>query len=196
MVGQSESRIRKTITIAEALSPCILWVDEIDKAFANSQNSGDNGTTNRVLATFITWLSEKVSPVFVVATANNIDWIPPEVIRKGRFDEVFFLTLPNFKERRAIFQVHLQKVRPETSSTYELELLSKITKNFSGAEIEQLVIEAMRLGFSEERDFTTEDMITVVQRFVPLAQTKSKEIKQLMEWAESGKVALASSSGL
>lgn len=196
LVGQSESRIRKTITIAEALSPCILWVDEIDKAFANSQNSGDNGTTNRVLATFITWLSEKVSPVFVVATANNIDWIPPEVIRKGRFDEVFFLTLPNFKERRAIFQVHLQKVRPETSTTYELELLSKITKNFSGAEIEQLVIEAMRLGFSEERDFTTEDMITVVQRFVPLAQTKSKEIKQLMEWAESGKVALASSSGL
>ena len=122
------------------MSPCILWVDEIDKAFANSQNNGDNGTTNRVLATFITWLSEKVSPVFVVATANNIDWIPPEVIRKGRFDEVFFLTLPNFKERRAIFQVHLQKVRPETSSTYELELLSKITKNFSGAEIEQLVI--------------------------------------------------------
>lgn len=192
LVGQSESRIRNMIAIAEALSPCILWVDEIDKAFTNSQNSGDNGTTNRVLATFITWLSEKTSPVFVVATANNIDWIPPEVIRKGRFDEVFFLSLPNFQERQAIFKVHLSKVRPEQIQSYEIELLSKVTKNFSGAEIEQVIIEAMRVGFSENRDFTTEDMLNVSQRFVPLADTKSQEINQLMEWAESGKVILAS----
>jgi SpoVK/Ycf46/Vps4 family AAA+-type ATPase len=192
LVGQSESRIRKMIVIAEALSPCILWVDEIDKAFTNSQNSGDNGTTNRVLATFITWLSEKTSPVFVVATANNIDWIPPEVIRKGRFDEVFFLALPNFQERQAIFKVHLTKVRPEEIENYEIELLSKITKNFSGAEIEQVIVEAMRVGFSESREFTTEDMLNVSKRFVPLANTKSKEISQLMEWAESGKVILAS----
>jgi len=192
LVGQSESRIRNMIAIAEALSPCILWVDEIDKAFTNSQNSGDNGTTNRVLATFITWLSEKTSPVFVVATANNIDWIPPEVIRKGRFDEVFFLALPNFQERQAIFKVHLSKVRPEQIQSYEIELLSKVTKNFSGAEIEQVIIEAMRVGFSENRDFTTEDMLNVSQRFVPLADTKSQEINQLMEWAESGKVILAS----
>lgn len=192
LVGQSESRIRKMIAISEALSPCILWVDEIDKAFTNSQNSGDNGTTNRVLATFITWLSEKTSPVFVVATANNIDWIPPEVIRKGRFDEVFFLALPNFQERQAIFNVHLSKARPEKIENYEIELLSKVTKNFSGAEIEQVIIEAMRVGFSESREFTTEDMINVSQRFVPLADTKSKEINQLMEWAESGKVILAS----
>src|SRR6056297_110826 len=181
LVGQSESRIRNMIAIAEALSPCILWVDEIDKAFTNSQNSGDNGTTNRVLATFITWLSEKTSPVFVVATANNIDWIPPEVIRKGRFDEVFFLALPNFQERQAIFKVHLSKVRPEQIQSYEIELLSKVTKNFSGAEIEQVIIEAMRVGFSENRDFTTEDMLNVSQRFVPLADTKSQEINQLME---------------
>jgi SpoVK/Ycf46/Vps4 family AAA+-type ATPase len=192
LVGQSESRIRKMISIAEALAPCILWVDEIDKAFSNSQNSGDNGTTNRVLATFITWLAEKTSPVFVVATANNIDWIPPEVIRKGRFDEVFFLALPNFQERRAIFKVHLSRVRPEKMENYEIELLSKVTKNFSGAEIEQVIIEAMRVGFSESREFTTEDMLNVSQRFVPLAETKSKEINQLMEWAESGKVILAS----
>ena len=192
LVGQSESRIRKMIAISEALSPCILWVDEIDKAFTNSQNSGDNGTTNRVLATFITWLSEKTSPVFVVATANNIDWIPPEVIRKGRFDEVFFLALPNFQERQAIFNVHLSKARPEKIENYEIELLSKVTKNFSGAEIEQVIIEAMRVGFSESREFRTEDMINVSQRFVPLADTKSKEINQLMEWAESGKVILAS----
>ena len=192
LVGQSESRARNMISIAEALSPCILWVDEIDKAFANSQNSGDNGTTNRVLATFITWLAEKKSPVFVVATANNIEWIPAEVIRKGRFDEVFFLGLPSFEERRAIFEVHLQKSRPDNYKNYELELLSKITKNYSGAEIEQVVIEAMRIGFNENREFTTDDLITVVQKFVPLAQTKSSSIKQLMQWAESGNVALAS----
>ena len=192
LVGQSESRIRKMITIAEALSPCILWVDEIDKAFASSQNTGDNGTTNRVLATFITWLSEKTSPVFVVATANNIDWIPPEVIRKGRFDEIFFLGLPNLEERKAIFKVHLSKVRPEKIGKYEIELLGKITKNFSGAEIEQVVIEAMRIAFSENREFTTADMLSVSQRFVPLAETKSKEINYLMTWAESGKVTLAS----
>jgi SpoVK/Ycf46/Vps4 family AAA+-type ATPase len=192
LVGQSESRIRKMIAIAEALSPCILWVDEIDKVFTSSQNSGDNGTTNRVLATFITWLSEKTSPVFVVATANNIDRIPPEVIRKGRFDEVFFLALPNFQERQAIFRVHLNKARPEKVENYEIELLSKVTKNFSGAEIEQVIIEAMRVGFSESREFTTEDMLNVSQRFVPLADTKSKEITELMELAESGKVILAS----
>jgi SpoVK/Ycf46/Vps4 family AAA+-type ATPase len=192
LVGQSESRIRKVITISEALAPCILWVDEIDKAFASSQNSGDNGTTNRILATFITWLSEKTSPVFVVATANNIDWIPPEVIRKGRFDEVFFLTLPSSEERQAIFQVHLNKVRPGKIVVSELGLLSKVTKNFSGAEIEQVVIEAMRIGFSKHREFTADDLLIVAQRIVPLAVTKGNEMKQLMEWAESGKVTLAS----
>jgi SpoVK/Ycf46/Vps4 family AAA+-type ATPase len=169
-----------------------LWGDEIDKAFASSQNSGDNGTTNRILATFITWLSEKTSPVFVVATANNIDWIPPEVIRKGRFDEVFFLTLPSSEERQAIFQVHLNKVRPGKIVVSELGLLSKVTKNFSGAEIEQVVIEAMRIGFSKHREFTADDLLIVAQRIVPLAVTKSNEMKQLMEWAESGKVTLAS----
>ena len=95
------------IQVAEALSPCILWVDEIDKAFAGIQNGGDSGTTGRVLATFITWLSEKTSPVFVVATANNVEWIPPEVLRKGRFDEIFFLSLPSRDERQAIFELLL-----------------------------------------------------------------------------------------
>merc|ERR1711934_1312425 len=109
LIGQSEQRVRKMIEIAEALSPCVLWVDEIDKAFAGAQSSGDSGTTSRVLATFITWLSEKASPVFVVATANNIDWIPPEILRKGRFDEMFFLNLPTREERQAIFEVHLKK---------------------------------------------------------------------------------------
>merc|ERR1712083_512840 len=129
--------------VAEALSPCVLWIDEIDKAFASSKNDGDNGTTNRVLSTFITWLAEKVTPVFVVATANNIEWIPPEIIRKGRFDEVFFLTLPTKEERQDIFDVHLRKARPNRINEFELTLLSELSKDFSGAEIEQVVIEAM-----------------------------------------------------
>ena len=132
LVGESESRVRKMIQIAEALSPCVLWVDEIDKAFAGAQSSGDSGTTSRVLATFLTWLSVKNSPVFVVATANNIEWIPPEILRKGRFDEVFFIALPTKKEREAIFNVHLSKVRQTRINEFELPLLSDLSKDFSG----------------------------------------------------------------
>jgi len=155
LVGESESRVRKMIQIAEALSPCVLWVDEIDKAFAGAQSSGDSGTTSRVLATFLTWLSEKNSPVFVVATANNIEWIPPEILRKGRFDEVFFIALPTKKEREAIFNVHLSRVRQTRINEFELPLLSDLSKDFSGAEIEQVVIEAMKLVLVKEENLIT-----------------------------------------
>tara|TARA_B100000780_G_scaffold146775_1_gene102547 strand:- start:2945 stop:4423 length:1479 start_codon:yes stop_codon:yes gene_type:complete len=192
LVGQSESRVRKMIQTAEALSPCILWVDEIDKAFAGTQTSGDSGTTSRVLATFITWLAEKTTPVFVVATANNIEWIPPEVVRKGRFDEIFFLGLPTRQEREAIFRVHLKNSRPEKLDTFQIPLLSDLTKDFSGAEIEAIITDAMRLGFSKKREFTNEDIIISIQNCVPLAKTKSKEIKALQSWAESGNVVPAS----
>ena len=192
LVGQSEQRVRKMIEIAEALSPCVLWVDEIDKAFAGAQNSGDSGTTSRVLATFITWLSEKNSAVFVVATANNIDSIPPEILRKGRFDEMFFLGLPTQEEREAIFKVHLNKYRPTAIDSFQLKLLSELSKEFSGAEIEQVVIEAMRLGFNENREFNNEDILVTIQNLVPLARTKSKELNILKEWSESGNVISAS----
>ena len=192
LIGQSEQRVRKMIEIAEALSPCVLWVDEIDKAFAGAQSSGDSGTTSRVLATFITWLSEKSSPVFVVATANNIDWIPPEILRKGRFDEMFFLGLPTREERQAIFEVHLKKYRPDLIQTFQLPLLGQLSKDFSGAEIEQVVIEAMRLGFNEDREFNNEDILVSIQNLVPLAKTKSKEIDLLKAWSESGNVISAS----
>ena len=192
LIGQSEQRVRKMIEIAEALSPCVLWVDEIDKAFAGAQSSGDSGTTSRVLATFITWLSEKSSPVFVVATANNIEWIPPEILRKGRFDEMFYLNLPTREEREAIFEVHLKKYRPDSITNYGIPILGELSKEFSGAEIEQVVIEAMRLGFNENREFNNEDIIASVQNLVPLARTKNKEINLLKEWAESGNVISAS----
>lgn len=192
LIGQSEQRVRKMIEISEALSPCILWIDEIDKAFAGAQSSGDSGTTSRVLATFITWLSEKTSPVFVVATANNIDWIPPEILRKGRFDEMFFLNLPSREEREAIFEVHLKKYRPDGIQNFQIPLLGQLSAEFSGAEIEQVVIEAMRLGFSENREFNNEDILISIQNLVPLAKTKSKEIDLLKAWSESGNVTSAS----
>ena len=192
LVGQSESRVRKMIQISEALAPCVLWVDEIDKAFAGMQTGGDSGTTSRVLATFITWLAEKKTPVFVVATANNIEWIPPEVLRKGRFDEIFFLGLPTRQEREAIFEVHLKKSRPESLNNFQLPLLSDLTKDFSGAEIEQIITDAMRIGFSQKREFTNEDIIISIQNCVPLAKTKNAEIKALQEWSESGNVVNAS----
>jgi SpoVK/Ycf46/Vps4 family AAA+-type ATPase len=180
------------IEIAEALAPCVLWVDEIDKAFAGAQSSGDSGTTSRVIATFITWLSEKNSAVFVVATANNIDCIPPEILRKGRFDEMFFLGLPTREEREAIFTVHLIKYRPDALESFQVQLLSELSKEFSGAEIEQVVIEAMRLGFNDNREFNNEDILVTIQNLVPLARTKSKELDLLKEWSESGNVTSAS----
>ena len=192
LIGQSEQRVRKMIEIAEALAPCVLWVDEIDKAFAGAQSSGDSGTTSRVLATFITWLSEKTSPVFVVSTANNIDAIPAEILRKGRFDEIFFLNLPTIEERKDIFKVHINKYRPSSSEAFHLPIFSELSKDFSGAEIEQIVIDAMRIGFNENREFNNEDIIVSIQNCIPLARTKSKELNLLKEWSESGNVISAS----
>jgi SpoVK/Ycf46/Vps4 family AAA+-type ATPase len=192
LIGQSEQRVRKVIEIAEALSPCVLWVDEIDKAFAGAQSSGDSGTTSRVLATFITWLSEKTSPVFVVATANNVEYIPAEILRKGRFDEMFFLNLPTREEREDIFKVHLTKYRPKIVQNFQIKLLSELSKEFSGAEIEQVVIEALRIGFNEDREVNNEDLLVSIQNLVPLARTKSKELNSLKEWSESGNVTSAS----
>jgi len=197
LVGESESRTRQMIQLAEALSPCILWIDEIDKAFSsNSDGRGDAGTTGRVFGTLLTWMAEKNSPVFIVATANNIRQLPPELLRKGRFDEVFFVGLPTQVERTQIFIVHLTKFRPLNLRNFDCDRLAYETPNFSGAEIEQAIIEAMHLGFSQNRDFTTDDILEAVSQIVPLAQTAQKEIQLLQEWAASGKARLASRQNL
>jgi SpoVK/Ycf46/Vps4 family AAA+-type ATPase len=192
LVGESESRTRQMIQLAEALSPCVLWIDEIDKAFSGLEGRGDSGTTNRVFGTFLTWMAEKTSPVFVVATANNIRTLPPELLRKGRFDEVFFVGLPNQEERSQIFSVHLNKYRPHNIRAYDIERLAYETPDFSGAEIEQGIIEAMHIGFSQNRDFSTDDILEAASQIVPLAQTAQQEIQVLQEWAASGKARLAS----
>nr|YP_010443827.1 Ycf46 [Vacuolaria virescens]UTE94714.1 Ycf46 [Vacuolaria virescens] len=190
IVGESELRIRQMIEIAEALSPCILWIDEIDKAFKDSK--GDSGTTNRVFSTFLIWLSEKKSSVFIVATANDISTLPLEIIRKGRFDEIFFIGLPTFEERKIIFKIHLSLLRPETWKFYNINLLSEKTENFSGAEIRQSIIEAMHLGFYEKREFTTTDIFFSIQQIIPLAQVDPEKIEKLQNWSLSGKIRLAS----
>ena len=192
LVGESESRTRQTIDLAEALAPCILWIDEIDKGFAGLDGKGDSGTTSRVFGTFITWLAEKKSPVFVVATANNIRTLPPEMLRKGRFDEIFFVGLPNQEEREAIFKVHLAKLRPHNLDNYDIKRLAYEAPDFSGAEIEQTIIEAMHIGFSQNRDFTTDDILEAASQIVPLAKTAQEQIQFLQKWVAAGKARLAS----
>ena len=192
LVGESESRTRQMIQVAEALAPCILWIDEIDKAFSGLGSKGDAGTTSRVFGTFITWLAEKSSPVFVVATANDIQALPPEMLRKGRFDEIFFVGLPSQEERKAIFNVHLSRLRPHNLKSYDIERLAYETPDFSGAEIEQTLVEAMHIGFSQSRDFATDDVLEAASQIIPLARTAVEQIQKLQEWAASGRARLAS----
>lgn len=189
VVGESEANMRQAIYIAEAVAPCVLWIDEIDKAF--NFGTGDGGTAARVLATLLTWLSDKNCPVFIVATANHIENLPAEIIRKGRFDEIFFIDLPNTLERQKIFEVHLRKLRPKTWHRYNIFYLAKYSNLFSGAEIEQVIFEAMYTSFIESREFTSEDILKEINNTVPLAFTDQFNINKLQNWAKLGKARLA-----
>jgi ATP-dependent 26S proteasome regulatory subunit len=190
IVGESENRIRKMIQLAEAISPCVLWMDEIDKAFGNINSSadGDSGTSRRVFGTLITWMQEKTSPVFMVATANNVQILPAELLRKGRFDEIFFLNLPTEQERHDIFKVHLQKIRPSQLRDFDLPKLAEHTENFSGAEIQQVIIDGMHRAFGNlvngnRRDFKTDDILAAISETVPLAAIAKEQIASLKRWA-------------
>nr|WGH12922.1 hypothetical protein Ycf46 [Echinothamnion sp.] len=191
ILGESENKIEKIINICEKNAPCILWIDEIDKIFSEYNTNNDSGTKQRVTNIFLTWLSEKQEPVFIVATANTINRLPIEILRKGRFDEIFFVDLPNFKERLKIFQIHLKKSRPITWNKYNIYYLSKISKGFSGAEIEQSVTEAMYKGFYENREFTTTDIGKAIKTIIPLSKIEKKKILNLRKWGYSGKVKIA-----
>lgn len=193
IVGESESRLRQMINIAETVSPCILWIDEIDKAFTSTDSKGDSGTSNRVLATFTSWLSEKTKPVFVISTANNIDLLPLEIIRKGRFDEIFFLDLPKREERKEIFKIHLKEFRPKNWKTFDYSRLAKSSDLFSGAEIRQSIIEGMYQAFYEKREFITDDICKALNDIIPLAQLESSQMINLQNWASSGRIRSASS---
>nr|UNJ16285.1 hypothetical protein [Boldiaceae sp.] len=194
IIGESESRIREMIQLVESLAPCILWIDEIDKAFVKPNFINDGGTTNRVFATFITWLSEKTSSVFIVATSNNMYSLPSELLRKGRFDEIFFIGLPSQKERKEIFSVHLSRIRPNSWKNYDLCLLSRLSDKFSGAEIEQTIIEAMYTAFYEQREFCTNDIVKGIKNIIPLAYSHAEELSDIQNLALSGKIRHASDS--
>ena len=189
LVGSSEARTRETISRAEAMSPCILWIDEIDKGFGGDARS-DGGTSQRVLASLLTWMAEKESAVFVIATANAIDKLPAELLRKGRFDEIFFLDLPIAEERLSILDLHLRKRRP--SYDFPLTTIIDRTNGFSGAELEQAVIEGMHFSFSEKRELMEKDLIKAVSELIPLSRTAKEQIDLLKDWASTGRARPAS----
>jgi hypothetical protein len=184
-VGSSEENVRRAIAVAESVAPAILWVDEIDKAFAGSQGSGiaDGGTTARVFGTFLTWLSEKTAPVFVVATANEIAHLPPELLRKGRLDEIFFVDLPSRAERSEIFRIHLTR-RGRDAAAFDLAALADASDQFSGAEIEEAINSALYDAFYARTDLTTAQVLAAIAQTVPLAKTMAEQIGELRTWAE------------
>ncbi len=204
IVGSSEENVRNAISTAEAIAPSILWIDEIEKGFSSfGGHNGDSGTSSRVFGTFLTWMQEKTKPVFVIATANNIETLPPEFLRKGRFDEIFFVDLPTNNERQDIFKVHLDKrllnkdgtpKEPEVMGNFEisqtvLSNLAELTEGFVGAEIEQIVITALFEAFAANRSITYDDLKKSIQDTVPLSITQAERIITIREWANARAVA-------
>lgn len=196
LVGSSEENMRKAIKTVEAISPSILWIDEIEKGFSGISNGGDSGTSSRIFGTFLTWMQEKTKPVFVVATANNIHSLPAEMMRKGRFDEIFFVDLPTKKERVDIFQLHTNKrlkdpkvIGDFQASEENFNYLADLTEGYVGAEIEQIVISALFEAFSEDRSITLEDFKKAILTTVPLSVTQAEQIQSIREWANVRAVA-------
>ena len=193
LVGQSEENTRRALNLAETVSPCLLWIDEIEKGL--STGGGDGGTSLRVFGSILSWMQEKTKPVFVVATANNISHLPPELLRKGRFDEIFFLDLPTLQERKEIFEVHLRK-RKRVVAEYDIDKLAKAAEGYVGAEIEQVIIDAMYLAFSDKenpgRDFSNSDVLEALKKQVPLSRSQSEAILALRSWLTEGRAQSAS----
>jgi len=189
LVGSSEDNIRKAIATAEAVAPCVLWIDEIEKGLSGVQSSGssDGGVTSRIFSTILTWMQEKTSPVFVVATANNINLLPPELLRKGRFDEIFFVDLPTQEERRNIFKIHLEK-KDQSPTNFAMEKITAETDGFNGAEIEECIKEAMFTAYVEnpqQPKLSTKHLIDAIKSTVPLSKTMQEQISALRNWAAS-----------
>jgi SpoVK/Ycf46/Vps4 family AAA+-type ATPase len=185
-IGASESNMRKALKTAESIAPAVLWIDEIEKAFSGvaSSSISDAGTTARVVGMFLTWIQEKDSAVFVTATANSIEALPPELLRKGRFDEVFFVDLPTSAERREIFAIHLAK-RNRHPEAYDLDQLATQSEGFSGSEIEEAIVSAMHDSFSENRELETRDVQNALRDTVPLSVTMQEKISFLRKWMQT-----------
>lgn len=184
LVGSSEENLRNAIRLAESIAPVVLWVDEIEKGFSGigSSNVSDAGTAARVFASFITWLQEKRAPVFVIATANTVTQLPPELVRKGRFDEIFFVDLPDTAERAEIWRIHLFK-RHRNPDDFDLQTLAMASDGLSGAEIEQAVIAGLYEAFDQNRPLEMNDLLDVLQETVPLSLMMQEEINALRAWS-------------
>lgn len=185
LVGSSEENMRRALKVAEGVAPAVLWIDEIEKGLAGGvSGSSDGGTAARVFGTFLTWMQEKSAKVFVVATANRIDLLPPELLRRGRFDEIFFTDLPDETARKEILSIHLKK-KNRAPEKLELDAVVSQTSGFSGAEIEHSVIEGLFSAFHENRELLTADLLKAAKETVPLSTTYAEELKRLREWAKN-----------
>ena len=184
-IGETEKRIQKVFKVAEGLAPCVLWIDELEKVFAGSSPdsaSADAGVSSRLLASFLSWMQDRKAPVFVAATCNNVTVLPPELIRKGRFDELFFVDLPTSAERKQIFAIQLTR-RKRNPADYDLDKIAEAARGFSGAEIESAVQGAMYAAFSRKQELSSEDLLTALSSTVPLSITRAEEIATLRDWA-------------
>jgi len=179
-----EETLRRATRLLEAMSPVVLWIDEIEKGFAGSSDSSGEASGRRILGHFITWLQEKKRPVFVVATANRVDALPPELLRKGRFDELFFVDLPNEVERREIFEIHLKR-RGVDSAKLDMKNLVDKTRNFTGSEIEQVVIDSLYRAYANSAALKQDDIEKTIEAVVPIYNTYQEDIKKLRDWASS-----------
>lgn len=190
IVGESEERTRRALAVAETVAPCILWIDELEKAF--SQGGLDGGTSARVFGSILTWMQDKSAPVFIVATANNVGALPPELLRKGRFDEVFFLDLPTEEERKQIFAVQLQKVKRPLHA-FDLNKLAGASEFFVGAEVENAIIDALWEAFRDgQRAMTTDDIVRSLQKLIPLSKSQREAVSGLRSWLKEGRAISAS----
>lgn len=194
-VGSSENNLRQAIETAEAVAPCVLWIDEIEKGLGGNGGERDGGTSSRVFSTILTWMQEKTKPVFVVATANNIQALPPELLRKGRFDEIFYVDLPTLDERANIFRIHLTKHKQKIPA--QLDSLVKMTRHFNGAEIEECVKEAMFIAYAENPDapqLKLQHLVQAITPIVPLARTMPNQVAFLRDFGRSNRARPASST--
>ena len=182
-IGESEARLREALEQAESMAPVVLWIDEIEKAFASaSAESADGGLSQRMFGTLLSWMQDHRHPIFMVATANNIAQLPPELMRKGRFDEIFFVDLPGAADRQSIFTVHLRR-RHREPRHFDMPRLVEASEGFSGAEIEQAIVAGMYAAFSESAEFITEHMLTAMRATQPLSVLMRERVEHLRVWA-------------
>ncbi len=186
-IGETEKRIRKVFQVAEGLAPCVLWIDELEKVFAGSgpdSASADAGVSSRLLASFLCWMQDRKAAVFVAATCNNVTVLPPELIRKGRFDELFFVDLPNQSERKQIFSIQLAR-RKRNPADFDLDKAAFAAKGYSGAEIDAAVQGGLYSAYSEKKQLTTQSLLDALAQTVPLSTTRAEEIQTLRQWAQT-----------